>query len=87
MNSTKYTACTGLMTMIRMVLGTAPINGPKNGMILVTPIMTEIRSAYDWSIVISPKPIRMRSPAKHSRPMMSESINLPVMNPPNTRWI
>lgn len=34
---TKYSACTGLMTMIRMVLGIAPMNGPKNGMILVTP--------------------------------------------------
>ncbi len=48
--------------MIRMVLRHRPDNGQKR-MILVTPIMTEIRSAYDWSIVISPKPIRMRSPA------------------------
>ena len=45
MNSTKYTACTGLVTMMRIALGTAPMNGPKNGMIFVTPTMTEISRA------------------------------------------
>ena len=47
MKITKYNACTGLITMIRIVLGIAPINGPKNGMILVTPMITEISSAKD----------------------------------------
>ena len=31
--------------MIRMALGTAPMNGPKNGMMFVMPIMTEISNA------------------------------------------
>ena len=42
---TKYSACIGLMTIMRMVLGTAPMNGPKNGMMFVTPMITAISSA------------------------------------------
>ena len=34
--------------------GTAPINGPKNGMIFVTPTMTEISSAYGILSIAQP---------------------------------
>ena len=71
--------------MIRIALGIAPINGPKNGIMFVTPIMTEISSAKDDSMVSSPTDIMTRIPMKHSTPMMSESMSLPVMKPPNTR--
>ena len=51
----------------------------------VTPIKTEISSAKDDSMVSSPTDIITRMPMKHSTPMMSESMSLPVIKPPNTR--
>ena len=36
----------GSTKRIRNALGTAPINGPKNGITLVTPTITLIRSTY-----------------------------------------
>ena len=38
-------------------------------------------------MVIQPKWIISRIPIKHSMPMIDESSSLPVMNPPNTRWM
>ena len=34
-----------------------------------------------------PTAIMMRMPMKHSTPIISESMSLPVINPPKTRWM
>ena len=41
----KYSACSGFTTKIRKTDGTAPMNGPKNGITLVIPTKTEISTA------------------------------------------
>ena len=54
--------------------GIAPINGPKNGMMLVTPTTTLIRIAIgSLSADIA---------MKHKMPIIIESIILPLINPP-----
>ena len=42
----KYRAFSGLTQMTRKAVGIAPMKGPKNGMIFVTPIITAIRYVY-----------------------------------------
>jgi len=42
----KYSACRGSIRRISRRHGTAPRNGPKNGMIFVTPMITLTSSAY-----------------------------------------
>ena len=54
--------------------GTAPMNGPKNGMILVTPTITLINTANGS--------FNNDIPTKHIIPIIIESIILPLMNPP-----
>ena len=64
----------GLIMSSSKAEGTAPINGPKKGMILVTPTTTEIIIAIGmFSIVIA---------MKQMMPIMIESIILPLINPP-----
>ena len=58
-------------------LGMAPINGPKNGMMFVTPTTTLMSIAYGMRSAVIP--------TKHRMPMMRESSSLPLMKPPNTR--
>ena len=41
--TTKYRALIGSINKIRNALGIAPINGPKNGITLVTPIIIAIK--------------------------------------------
>ena len=55
----------------------APINGPKNGMMFVTPTTTLMSIAYGMRSAVIP--------TKHRMPMMRESSSLPLMKPPNTR--
>ena len=58
-----------------MVLGMAPMYGPKNGMTLVTPTITLMSATYG-----------MRSIRQHTKqiaPIMSESMILPLIKPPN----
>ena len=63
---------------IRNPLGIAPINGPKNGMIFVTPTITAIRCGYG-------RP-RISMAIKHKIPMIAESRIRPLMNPLNMRF-
>ena len=58
--------------------GTAPINGPKNGMIFVTPTTTLISTAYRMCTA--------EVNIKHMIPMIQESKILPLINPPNTTF-
>ena len=48
-------------------------------------LIVALGAAKDDSMVSSPTDIMTRIPMKHSTPMMSESMSLPVMKPPNTR--
>ena len=68
------TGCTN--SRIRMP-GTAPINGPKYGIMFVTPTITLINRVYGSCRIV----IRM----KHSTPMIAESINFPVTKLLNSR--
>ena len=43
MNSRKYSAFMGETSRIKKALGTAPRKGPKKGMMLVIPTMTDTR--------------------------------------------
>ena len=54
--------------------GLAPIKGPKNGMILVTPIMVLTHIVYGR--------FRMLIKIKQSTPIIAESMSLPLMKPP-----
>ena len=45
MKSTNQRALMGFWIRMSRVAGTAPMNGPKNGMTLVTPMMTDTSSA------------------------------------------
>ena len=47
----KYRACFGDTINKRIVLGIAPMKGPNNGIILVIPIITLIRSVYGKPII------------------------------------
>ena len=72
-NSAKYTLWSGSMIKMRKMHGMAPMNGPKNGMMFVTPMMVEMSAGYG-----------NRNRLQHTRqmmPMMSESSSLPLMKP------
>ena len=58
--------------------GIAPINGPKNGMTFVTPIMIDTSSA--WGVPMS------IVPAKQIKPMITESMIFPIKKPRNVRF-
>ena len=71
---TNFNAATGSMISRIIPDGMAPIKGPKNGMILVTPTTT-LTSIGNGS------PRRLMA-AKQSMPIIMESIILPLINPP-----
>ena len=52
----------------------APINGPKNGIMLVTPIITEINKVYGI--------LNKENTMKDNTPIIAESIILPLKNFP-----
>ena len=64
----------GLIRRIKNALGMAPINGPKNGMILVTPTKTLTNRGYGI--------FKMETPIKQRTPIIRESISLPEIKPP-----
>ncbi len=68
-------AAMGSTMRSRMTDGIAPMKGPKNGMMFVTPTITLM------SMAMGRRRIDMET--KHRRPMMRESMTLPLMNPPN----
>ena len=70
---TKYTAFMGDTSRIKNVLGMAPRKGPKKGMMLVTPTMTDTRGVYGN--------FRMEQQMKHRIPMMRESNSFPRTKP------
>ena len=73
-NNTKYKHWIGSCNNIRIADGIAPINGPKNGITLVTPTITLTKSVYG---------IFMRdNPMQHITPIIMESIIFPIINPP-----
>ena len=73
----RYTVFTGSTINTISRLGTAPINGPKKGMILVTPIITLIMVIYGIFITVSATKVII--------PMIRESMMLPEINPPKIR--
>ena len=64
----------GSIKSTKKALGMAPIYGPKNGMILVTPTITLINSGYGI--------FKMDTPMKQRIPIIKESISLPEIKPP-----
>ena len=70
----KYRLCIGFTISKSKADGIAPINGPKNGMMFVMPMMQLISRLYSH-----PKMLMMM---KHRMPMIAESMILPLMNPP-----
>ena len=71
----KYRQCIGFSKSNSRPHGIAPINGPKNGIILVIPMITPINAGAS-------NPMK-ESPAKHNNPMIAESIIFPTKNPLN----
>ena len=65
----------GLITSNNITQGIAPITGPKNGIILVTPIINAISTGYSILRIVHPK--------KHKTPIISESTIFPTINPEN----
>ena len=65
MKMIKYRHCIGLTIKISNAQGTAPINGPKNGIMLVTPTMTLISIGYGIFMMLTT--------TKQRTPMMAES--------------
>lgn len=57
------------------MLGIAPINGPKYGIIFVRPTNILTITAYDEPI------LNNFIPKRHIIPMINESIVLPIINP------
>ena len=72
MNTAKINACKGEMINKIKIEGTAPMNGPKKGIILVKPIITAISSEYS----ILNKAIKI----KQIIPMINESSSFPSKN-------
>ena len=67
-------------TMRRMsTQGTAPMKGPKNGIMFVTPTIKLIKREYS-------KP-KMLVPMKQRIPIISESRSFPLMKPLKMRWL
>ena len=79
MKNTKYRAWIGSIIKINKRQGIAPKNGPKNGIIFVTPTMTLTSSA--WGVPIKVVPIKQR------QPIIAESIILPEIKPINVLLI
>ena len=69
----KIRHCFGLTSRIRKADGIAPRNGPKNGMMFVTPTTTLTSGVYGR--------FRIEPPMKQRMPMMSESRSLPRTKP------
>ena len=70
--------CFGAAISSRTALGIAPKNGPKNGITLVTPIIT---------LISATKFIFMKDIAiKHKIPIISESRSLPDINPDSVEF-
>ena len=63
------------MKRINKMEGIAPKNGPKNGIIFVTPIITLIKTQNGVP--------RRLVPMKQIKPIIMESKILPTKNPPN----
>ena len=59
--------------------GIAPINGPKNGIILVTPIITDINKVYGI--------LNIENTTNDNTPIIAESIILPLKNFPNISFV
>ena len=73
MKMTKYRHFRGLTSRISSAQGMAPMKGPKNGMMLVTPMITANSIGYG-----------NRNRLQHTRaimPMIRESTSLPLINP------
>ena len=70
----KYTPFIGSTKRIKIVLGIAPIKGPKNGIIFVTPTIVLISTGYGIFII--------DTQIKQRIPIMRESSNLPLIKPP-----
>jgi len=66
----------GLVNKIKKKQGIAPIKGPKKGITLVTPTITDTRRVYGIFIMLKTKKVRM--------PIMILSIIFPRINPPKT---
>ena len=62
---------------IKIADGMAPINGPKNGMILVTPMITLIKAVFGIP--------KMEQTMAQMTPMIALSSNFPLKNPLNIR--
>ena len=72
----KYTHLIGLAVSIIRAQGIAPMNGPKKGIMLVTPTITLISMVYGiLSRFIT---------TKQRIPIMRESKSFPSIKPPNT---
>ena len=65
----------GLITSNSKRQGIAPIIGPKNGIILVTPMINAISTGYSIPII--------EHPIKHKTPIIMESTILPIIKPEN----
>ena len=74
-NIRKYKACIGSINKMSNKDGMAPRKGPKNGIILVTPIITLINTLNGVPIMLVH--------TKHRIPMIRESKILPTKKPPN----
>ena len=79
MNTRNHMHCSGSTISKSNAEGIAPINGPKNGMILVIPTMQLISSVYSHPKIVMH--------TKHSRPMIRESMILPLINPPKVLFV
>jgi len=79
MKMIKYRHCIGLTIKISNAQGTAPIKGPKNGIMLVTPTMTLISIGYGIFMMLTT--------TKQRTPMMAESKIFPLINPPKVESI
>ena len=71
----KYSILIGLTSRMSTAHGTAPINGPKNGMMLVKPMTTARIGTYGIFMIERHTPL--------IRPIMAESTIFPPKNPPN----
>ena len=67
------------MNKIIIADGIAPINGPKNGIIFVIPIITEINNEYGILKIV--KIIKVKTP------IIAESIIFPPINFPNVKLV
>ena len=59
--------------------GIAPINGPKNGIIFVTPIITDINKVYGILNIVNT--------INDNTPIIAESIIFPIKNLPSVSLV